>query len=227
MKNTSRNNEQATATTLASWPQYASSSAAIASRETALQHIYIHIPPETPGTIPSNGLTSLTSAFVRTIKRSTDLRYNLWWSFGSFLEDVPRRLGTNEALDRAVDALTTGHNDFCVTRAPSMMALTKYSQALHTLRVCLDDSVHAKSSTTLAAVMVLLICQTFLGQSNQCWSGHAEGAAMILKARKHFGPRDPFETKLFLSLRGSVVSLAPGNRTTFYGTSPPSKEPYQ
>lgn len=35
---------------------------------------------------------------------------------------------------------------------------------------------------------------------------------MILKARKHFGPRDSFEAKLFLSLRGSVVSLTPFNR---------------
>lgn len=179
----------------------------IAPTQPNLQHIYIHVPPGTPGAVPSNELTALTSAFVRTIKRSTDLRYNLWWSFGSFLEDVPRRLGTNEALDRAVDALTTGHTDFCVTRTPSLKALIKYSQAPYTLRVYLDDSFHAQSSNTLAAVMILLICQMFLGQLNQCWSGHAEGAAMILKARRHFGPRDPFETKLFLSLRGSVVSL--------------------
>lgn len=179
----------------------------IAPATTKLRHMYIHIPPGTPAAGPSNELTRLTSAFVKTIKRSTDLRYNLWWSFGSYLEDVPGRLGTSEALDRAVDALTTLHMDFCTRRQASVEALAKYAQALRTMRVHLDDKVHAQSSNTLCAVMVLLVCQIFMGKTNQCWSGHAEGAALILKARKNFGPRDDFETKLFLSLRGSVVSL--------------------
>lgn len=181
-------------------------STAVALEGRPIQHMYIHVPHGTPCASPSNELTALTSAFVRTIKRTTDLRYNLWWSFGSFLEDVPRRLGANEALDRAVDALTTGHADFCVGQAPSIVTISKYSHALHSLRVYLDDPTHAQSSNTLAAVMILLVCQMFLGQTNQCWSGHAEGASLILKARRHFGPRDQFETKLFLSLRGSVVS---------------------
>lgn len=172
-----------------------------------IQHIYMHVPPGTPSPGPSNELTCLTSAFVKTIKRSTDLRYNLWWSFGSFLEDVPRRLGTNEALDRAIDAMTTAHGDFCTRRSVSVGALSKYSQALRTLHVYLDDRAHAQSSNTLCAVMVLLVCQMFLGPTTQCWSGHAEGAASILKARKSFGPRDNFEQKLFLSLRGTVVSV--------------------
>jgi hypothetical protein len=172
-----------------------------------IQHIYIHVPPGTLCPGPSNELTDLTNAFVQTIKRSTDLRYNMWWTFGTFLDEVPRRLGSNEALDRAVDAVTTAHGDFCTRRDTSVDALTKYSQALRILRVYLDDRVHAQSSDTLCAVMILLICQMFLGPSKQCWSGHAEGAALILKARKNFGPRDAFEQKLFLSMRGTVVSV--------------------
>lgn len=144
--------------------------------------------------------------FTQGIKRTADLRFNLWWSFGPFLEDVPRRLGSNEALDRAVDAVTTAHAGFCVGRVGTVDALTKYSQALRTLRVYLEDDFHAHSANTLCAVMLLLMCQIFLGPTSKCWSGHAEGAAQILKARKQFGPRDPFEQKLFMSLRGSVVS---------------------
>lgn len=167
----------------------------------------MHVPSGSPVPGPSNELTNLTTAFVRTIKRSTDLRYNMWWSFGTFLEEVPRRLGSNEALDRAVDAVSTAHGDFCVRREASTDALAKYSQALRMLRVYLDDKVHAQSSSTLCAVMILLICQVFLGPSNSGWSGHAEGAAAILKARKRLGPRDDFERKLFLSMRGTVVSI--------------------
>ncbi|KAJ5292961.1 uncharacterized protein N7443_008914 [Penicillium atrosanguineum] len=170
-----------------------------------IQHIYMHVPLGSLLPSPSNELTNLTATFIRTIKRSTDLRYNMWWSFGTFLDDVPRRLGSNEALDRAVDAVSTAHGDFCTRREASTDALAKYSQALHTLRVYLDDQFHAQSSNTLCAVMILLICQVFLGPSTQCWSGHAEGAAAILKARKSLGPRDDFEKKLFLSMRGTVL----------------------
>lgn len=191
------------------------SSTAVALEGRPIQHMCIHVAHWTLCASPSNELTALTSAFVRTIKRTTDLRYNLWWSFGSFLEDLPRRLGVDEALDRAVDALTTGHADFCVSQAPSIVTMSKYSHALRSLRICLDDPVHAQSSNTLAAGMILLVCQMFMGQTNQCWSGHAEGASLILKARRHFGPRDQFETKLFLSLRGSVVSHCSSSLHTY------------
>lgn len=165
------------------------------------------MPPESPQSVPHSDISSLAGGFIMTIKRTTDLRYNLWWSFGLWLEDIPRRLGTNEALDRAVDTLTTAHSNFSCNRGPSVEALSKHSRALRTLSVYLDDRVHAQSSSTLSAVMILLICQLFLGPSNRKFSGHAEGAAAILKARKDFGPRDAFEAKLFLSMRGSVVRL--------------------
>ncbi|OQD60255.1 hypothetical protein PENPOL_c025G00235 [Penicillium polonicum] len=160
---------------------------------------------EIPRTYPSNSMTSLMNSFVGAIKRSTDLRYNMWWSFGIFLEDVPRRLGSNEALDRAVDAVTTAHAGFCTHQPVSTKALAKYSYALKTLRVYLDDPLQASASSTLCAVMILLLCQTFIGNNGQMLSGHAQGAASILHARKNFGPRDDFERKLFLSLRGSVL----------------------
>ncbi|KAF4763718.1 hypothetical protein HAV15_001717 [Penicillium sp. str.  len=150
-------------------------------------------------------MTSLMNSFVGAIKRSADLRYNMWWSFGLFLEDVPRRLGSNEALDRAVDAVTTAHAGFCTRQPVSTEALAKYSCALKTLRVYLDDPLQASSSSTLCAVMILLVCQTFIGNNGQIMSGHAQGAASILHARKNFGPRDDFERKLFLSLRGSML----------------------
>ncbi|KAJ5513411.1 transcriptional regulator family: Fungal Specific TF [Penicillium fimorum] len=160
---------------------------------------------EIPRACPGNRMTSLTSLFVGAIKRSTDLRYNMWWSFGIFLEDVPRRLGSNEALDRAVDAVTTAHAGFCTHQPVSVEALAKYSYALKTLRVYLDNPFQASDSSTLCAVMILLVCQTFMGSNGNMVSGHAQGAANILQARKNFGPRDDFESKLFLSLRGSVL----------------------
>ncbi|KAB8071942.1 hypothetical protein BDV29DRAFT_178331 [Aspergillus leporis] len=154
---------------------------------------------------PSNDLTILGQAFVRAIHASTDLRYNLAWAYGGFLRDVPPRLGTNEALDTAADAVVSMHSSFCVNRTMSVRALGKYSHALHTLRSYLDDPRKASSTDTLCAVMLLLIVQGFLGTHGNVSTGHAEGAAQILKARKHFRPRDDFEAKLLLTLRGPVL----------------------
>ncbi|KAJ5773220.1 transcriptional regulator family: Fungal Specific TF [Penicillium paradoxum] len=159
---------------------------------------------EIPRACPGNDMTSLAHSFVAAIKRTGDLRYNMWWSFGIFMEDIPRRLGSNAALDRAVDAVTTAHKGFCSRQPAAVETLAKYSHALRTLKVYLDDPYQASSSTTLCAVMVLLVCQTLVG-NDQVITGHAQGAANILHARKNFGPRDDFERKLFLSLRGCVL----------------------
>ncbi|KAJ5650673.1 transcriptional regulator family: Fungal Specific TF [Penicillium longicatenatum] len=185
----------------------ASEFVSIVAMPTKPEPMHIRLPPDSPTATLTNDLSSLANRFIKTINPSTDLRYNLWWTFGAYLEDIPRRLGTNEALDRSIEALTTAHAGFCSVhrQGATVEALASYAQALKTLRIYLDDRVHARSSNTLCAVMVLLICQLFLGQTTQCWSGHAEGAAQILQARKQCKPRDLFEKKLFLSLRGSVL----------------------
>jgi hypothetical protein len=108
---------------------------------------------------PCNNLTLLTHAFVDTMKLSTDLRYNLAWTYGFFLEDVPRRLGSNEALDTSADALASAHLSYCTHRVVSVEVLRKYSNALSKLRICLDDPMKACTSDTLCAVSLLLICQ--------------------------------------------------------------------
>ena len=108
---------------------------------------------------PNNELIWLANSFIDTIKASTSLRYNLAWTYGGFLEDIPRRLGTNEALDTAVRALLSGHASLCLHREVSIEALTKYSHALQKLRVYLDDPIKACASETLCAVMLLMMCQ--------------------------------------------------------------------
>lgn len=104
-------------------------------------------------------MTVLAHAFVKSIKLSADLRYNLTWAYGGFLEDIPRRLGTSEALDASVDAVVTAHSHFSVHKSVSVEALKKYSHALSKLRTYLDDPPKARAPETLCAVMILLICQ--------------------------------------------------------------------
>jgi len=118
--------------------------------------------------MPTNTLTVLIDSFVQTFKYTTDFKYNLVWSHGMYLQDIPQRLGRNESLDTAVAALTAAHSDVAMRAPhPSIKALTLYTRALQTLREYLNDTVKARASETLCAVMLLLICQvrTLLGKS--------------------------------------------------------------
>ncbi|KAL4817063.1 hypothetical protein BDW67DRAFT_184138 [Aspergillus spinulosporus] len=154
---------------------------------------------------PINSAALLGQRLVAAIKPQTDLRYNLAWAFGGYLVRIPQRLGVNEALDAAVDALVTAHQTFAACKEITVGSLTKYSRALSALRRCLDNPLTAGTSETLCAVSVLLLVQHLLGPSDLRWTGHAEGAARILKARRSCAPRDDFERVLLLSLRGPVL----------------------
>lgn len=116
-----------------------------------------------PAAPSGNGASLLARAFIETIRGSTDLRYNLGWSYGIYLYDIPQRLGTNEALDSSADTLVTAHTSFCLRGFVSIETLTKYSRALNVLRTYLEDPVKARSSDTLGAVALLLICQVSVG----------------------------------------------------------------
>ena len=107
----------------------------------------------------SSKATLIASSLVKTMLPSTSLRYNLAYNYGGFLEHIPQRLGTNQALDTSVEALVCAHADICVNRAVGVKAIAKYSCALKQLRICLDDPVKACATETLGAVMLLLICQ--------------------------------------------------------------------
>ncbi|OBT64795.1 hypothetical protein VE03_06494 [Pseudogymnoascus sp. 23342-1-I1] len=136
---------------------------------------------------------------------STSVRFNLVYWYGEFLQDIPARLGTNEALDSSVKALTASHSSYCLYNRATPEALVKYSAALRILRFYLDDPIKARSSETLCAVMLLLICQGFHGAGDMSMTGHCEGAAQILKARRYYNRNDEFESKLHLSLRAPVI----------------------
>lgn len=152
-------------------------------------------------------VTLLANSLLDTIKPSTNLKFNLAWSYGIFLEEIPRRLGKNEALDTSVAALVSAHSDLCSRRREvSIDTLNKYSCALKTLREYLDAPITACATETLCAVMLLLICQGFIGRNGTHNLGsHSEGAAQILKARRFYNQQDDFECKLVASLRGPVV----------------------
>ncbi|KEF60824.1 uncharacterized protein A1O9_02386 [Exophiala aquamarina CBS 119918] len=158
---------------------------------------------------PSNDFTIFVGGVIDRVKFTldSDLRYSLTWAFGGYLLEVPKRLGVNPALDAAASALVASHRRFnSGIKVASVDELTKYQYALSQLRSTLDDSALAASANTLCAVMLLMICQYFIGLIGNAFTSHSDGAAQILKAKgSRYNEADDFEAAMILSLRGPIL----------------------
>lgn len=116
---------------------------------------------------PSNSQTVLIMTLIDKVHltKDSDLRYNLTWAFGTFIQDVPRRLGKNAALDAAATSLALSHVRFSTGRKDAAPEeLKAYINALSILRNCLSDPVVARDANTLCAVMLLLFSQVSFAQ---------------------------------------------------------------
>ncbi|KAF2221346.1 hypothetical protein BDZ85DRAFT_15916 [Elsinoe ampelina] len=164
------------------------------------------------GKVPDNSLTRMISRFTANLDTDKNSNFQLPWNFGPFLEDVPRRLGHNAALDAATEAMMAAYMAFRSrgeTNASmnNQLCLRSYGRAVNSLRECLNDH-RASSSETLCSTMMLLIVETLSGLDKEKVLSHAGGAAGILKARGHAKSRNAFEDKILLSLRGPVIMHA-------------------
>lgn len=106
---------------------------------------------------PSNATTALADALIQKLK-VRDPRYDLCWAYGGLLNELPRRLGTNAALDASVSAMMTIVSDLGdKPRSPEVFAA--YGKALVSLKTCLHDPIAVQSSSTLCAIYLIWICQ--------------------------------------------------------------------
>lgn len=109
--------------------------------------------------IPYNETMRIANAFISTLEIS-DLRYSVSY-YGAFLKYVPQRLGTNQALDAAVQALASA-SSWLRTRENPTQVLVQYGNALKALRLSLRDPIRAESPETLCAIYLVMICQVRL-----------------------------------------------------------------
>lgn len=110
--------------------------------------------------VPYSNLDRLTHALVDTMDPSLDISILLDSNLCGFLNLIPSRLGTNDSLDAATDALVTAYTRYrSGHRVADSTVLVKHSRALNTLSKCLNDPVKAHSSETLCAVMLLQTCE--------------------------------------------------------------------
>ncbi|KAF2718134.1 hypothetical protein K431DRAFT_333172 [Polychaeton citri CBS 116435] len=125
----------------------------------------------------------LIDVLLNMTKVSTGPKYDLIGTYGPFLNDVPQRLGANEALDSAAKALVHAHCDLCLRRPVTVDSLTKYTHAIQKIRTMPEDSVQAQAIETSCAVILLLIRQNLSGFGSQDWTTHFDGASQLLLIR--------------------------------------------
>ncbi|KEF52560.1 uncharacterized protein A1O9_11403 [Exophiala aquamarina CBS 119918] len=134
-----------------------------------------------------------------------DTRYDMVFAYGALLFEIPKRLGTNAALDASVMAMTSAIAGIEGNRK-SPEILTRYGNALRSLKTCLDDPVAVQSSSTLCAIYIIWICQAWIcPDENMSLSGHSSGIVKLLATVPYKDSADPFDRGILLTIAGPVV----------------------
>ncbi|KAL9474038.1 hypothetical protein ACSS6W_008418 [Trichoderma asperelloides] len=163
---------------------------------------------DSPGSIVSiaSSRDSARSGAFISLLDITDPSYDLR-CYGPWFKDLPRRLGTNEALDAAVEAMVgfyphlRRHEQSSLSRG----SLVKYVNALQALRTCLNDPQKASKAETLCAVYILLICQGWTGKDDDQKVSHGEGLAFLLTAAESGQSSDQFHETIRDTLYVPVI----------------------
>ncbi|KAH7372138.1 hypothetical protein BKA64DRAFT_689172 [Cadophora sp. MPI-SDFR-AT-0126] len=150
---------------------------------------------------PSNESTIIIGAFCSAL-RITDVRYDLG-VYGTFIKDIPRRIGTNAALDASVRAITSTYSAVH-TRNKTVESLEHYVDALEVLRNTLNDPVEAGSANTLCAMYLMMVCQGWVGDKDDCTS-HGEAFAYLLSTVQPQDFQATFEDELLMTLCVPVI----------------------
>ncbi|CZT23495.1 uncharacterized protein RCC_09209 [Ramularia collo-cygni] len=152
---------------------------------------------------PSNDCTIAIADFTHRLDVK-DLRYDLCWSYGEILNEIPKRLGTNAALDASAAALSSAMSGLSVGRM-SNETYSKFGQAVKALRLSLADPAFVYTPETLCAIFLIWICQSWFGEADNM-VGHGPGIVRILSAANVSKENpDEFEQLLFLTIAGPVA----------------------
>ncbi|KAJ5577479.1 uncharacterized protein N7459_006443, partial [Penicillium hispanicum] len=149
--------------------------------------------------IPSN---ELAASFISTLQIN-DIRYCLGY-YGSFLRDIPRRLGTSQALDAAVKALVASYPFFHDRDFPPE-ALMYHGRSLSVLRESLNDPAEARSANVLCAVYLITICQSWIGTYDDKLTSHGEAIAHLLRIANLENCKCDFQRNVIVTLSVPVI----------------------
>ena len=106
--------------------------------------------------VPANQITQVAGAFISRLEVQ-DVRYDVS-TFGRFLQLLPQRIYSNEALETAMDAFSAAYS-YDNYQGYSINWLRKYNRSIKALRDHLNTPAKAKTVETLCAIYLLLLAQ--------------------------------------------------------------------
>ena len=105
----------------------------------------------------------LARVLVCSLNGGGDIRFQLPWNFGPFLEEIPRRLGRSTCLDDATAAAVTVYKAFRTRdHGDYARCLHMYSRAVRSMRLATSDPKTAQSSEVLCSTMLMIIFEVSL-----------------------------------------------------------------
>ncbi|KAF2120051.1 hypothetical protein BDV96DRAFT_641911 [Lophiotrema nucula] len=123
---------------------------------------------------------SISNDFISTLGMNK-LEFQLTTMGAHLFWQIPQRVGSNEAFDASVQAMTSARYSLKV-RGSQINARAKYGRALSALRKCLQDPEKASTASTLCAIFLLSICQGWVARKDVKYGNHAEGLSHVLNA---------------------------------------------
>ncbi|TXC07296.1 hypothetical protein FocTR4_00003304 [Fusarium oxysporum f. sp. cubense] len=111
-----------------------------------------------PAETPSNDTTRLTAEFISLMEIDDD-RFGFEAYGPYFFADLPRRIGSNPALDTTTSAMIASFQAIRLRKTADKKTFSLYGKALRSLQVCLSDDGQPVM-LKLELVLMMMLCQT-------------------------------------------------------------------
>ncbi|CCT67577.1 uncharacterized protein FFB20_04738 [Fusarium fujikuroi] len=131
-------------------------------------------PPAEP---PSNDTTRLTAEFISLMEIDDD-RFGFEAYGPYFFADLPRRMGSNSALDTTTSAMIASFQAIRLRKTADKKTFSLYGKALRSLQSCLSDD-NQPVMLKLELVLMMMLCQIWL--DNKHANKHRGVIAYLLK----------------------------------------------
>ncbi|OAG03637.1 uncharacterized protein CC84DRAFT_1197332 [Paraphaeosphaeria sporulosa] len=127
--------------------------------------------------------------------------------FGSFMHEVPCRIGRNAALDTAVACLLRTRSALLSKNTLDNLQTPKYYlAAVQRLQRSLEDPVEGMSSNTLCAAVILSLVEALAGpRLDNSYLAHIGGAGRLLEIQGPQTCRDGFAKEILRFTRGGII----------------------
>ncbi|KAI6764386.1 hypothetical protein HG530_008175 [Fusarium avenaceum] len=168
-----------------------------------------------PSAGPRNDKTLIASNLVHIIELSNPA-YDIS-TYGWFVKDLPRHIGSSKSLDAAIGAFVAGFSTLQNNTTSKVDAFHRYGNAVTALRESIHSSVEMNLADRMCSIYLIAICQEWLGNTGIDQSKHYEMLGHLLQNAVQNDNLDPSDRGLMQTMLGVVVLESFTNRNVNLG----------